>query len=116
MTDKEHVINLLHRIPRNDYWQLFLKLIMYKNVMATLTPDVIVIKLLEKEATSKPGNGLGQEALLFPTGNRNRNAEGKGKGRNSLNGDESDKDLDRKGNQRLPIAITKGIRLGIAQA
>ena len=101
MTDEEHVFYLLRGIPRNDDWQFFLELMMDKNATATLTPDEIVIKLVEKEATIKRENGLGQEALLFAKGNTKGNAKGnakgKGKGRKSWKGDESDKDQDRKG-------------------
>jgi hypothetical protein len=99
MTDKEHVFYLLRGIPRNDDWQFFLELMMDKNATATLTPDEIVIKLVEKQATIKRENGLGQEALLFAKGNAKGNAKGKGKGkgRKSWKGDESDEDQDRKG-------------------
>jgi len=99
MTDEEHVFYLLRGIPRNDDWQFFLELMMDKNATATLTPDEIVIKLVEKEATIKRENGLGQEALLFAKGNAKGNAKGKGKGkgRKSWKGDESDEDQDRKG-------------------
>ena len=38
---------------------------MDKNMMAKLTPDGIVIKLVEKEVTIKREQGLGQVALLF---------------------------------------------------
>jgi len=93
MTDEEHVFYLLRGIPRNDDWQFFLELMMDMNATATLTPDEIVIKLVEKEATTKRENGLGQEALLFAKGN----GKGKGKGRKSWKGDESDEDQDRKG-------------------
>jgi hypothetical protein len=50
---------------------------MDKNATATLTPDEIVIKLVEKEAMMKRENGLGQEALLFAKGNGKGNAKGK---------------------------------------
>jgi len=90
MTDEEHVSYLLRGIPRNDDWQFFLELMMDKNATATLTPDEIVIKLVEKEATIKRENGLGQEALLFAQGSAK--GKGKGKGRKSWKGDESDED------------------------
>jgi len=98
MTDEEHVFHLLRGIPRNDDWQFFLELMMDKNATAMLTPDEIVIRLVEKEATIKCEKGLRQEALLFAKGNAKRNgkAKGKGNGRKSGNGDESDED--RKGN------------------
>jgi len=96
MTDKEHLFYLLRGIPRNDDWQFFLELMMDKNSTATLTPDEIVIKLVEKEATIKRENGLGQEALLFAKGNgkgnAKGNAKGKGKGRKSGRGDQIDED------------------------
>jgi len=97
MNDEEHVFYLLRGIPRNDDWQFFLELMMDKNATATLTPDEIAIKLVEKEATIKCENGLGQEALLFAIGNSKGNARGKGKGRKSWKGDESDEDQDCKG-------------------
>jgi len=99
MNDEEHVFYLLRSIPRNDDWQFFLELMMDKNATATLTPDEIVIKSVEKEATIKRQNGLAQEALLFTKGNAKGNAKGKGKGkdRKSWKGDESDEDQDRKG-------------------
>jgi len=103
MTDEERVFYLLRGIPRNDNWQFFLELMMDKNATATLTPDEIVIKLVEKQATIKRENGLGQEALLFAKGNGKGNAKGnakgkgKGNGRKSRKGDESDEDQDRKG-------------------
>ena len=94
MTDEEHVFYLLRRIPRNDDSQFFLEFMMDKNATATVTPDEIVINLVEKEATIKRENGLAQEALLFAKGNAKGNAKGKGKGkgRNSWKGDESDED------------------------
>jgi len=88
MTDEEHVFYLLRGIPRNDDWQFLLELMMDKNAMATLTPDEIVIKLVEKEATIKRENGLWQDALLFAK----RNGKGQGKGRKSWKGGESDED------------------------
>jgi hypothetical protein len=81
MTDGERMFYLLRRIPRNDDWQLFLELMMDKHATATLTPDEIVIKLVEKEATIKRENALAQEALLFAKGNAK--GKGKGKGRKS---------------------------------
>ena len=90
---------LLCGIPRNDDWQLFLKLMMDKDATVTLTPDEIVIKLVELEAMINHENGLGQEALRFVKGNAKGNAKGKDKdkGRKSWKGDESDEDqADRK--------------------
>ena len=100
MTDEEHVFYLLRGIPRNDDWQFCLVLIMDMNTKATLTPDEIVIKLVEQEATIKRENRLGQEALLFAKGNAKGNAKGKGngKGRKSWKGHESDENQVRKGN------------------
>jgi hypothetical protein len=92
MTDMEHVFHLRRGIQRNDDWQFFLQLMMDKNETATLTPDEIVIKLVEKEAMMKRENGLGQEALLFAKGNGKGNAKGKGNGRKSWKGDQSDED------------------------
>jgi hypothetical protein len=93
MNNQEHVFYLLRGIPRNDEWQFFLKLMMDKNVTATLTPDEIVIKLVWKEATIKRVNGLGQDALLFTKRNAKGNGKGKGKGKGkkSWKGDESGK-------------------------
>jgi len=98
MTDEEHLFYLHRGIPRNDDWQFILELMIDKNATATLTPNEIVIKLLEKEATIKRENGLGQEALLFAKGNANGNAkrnakgQGEGSGRMSWKDDESDED------------------------
>jgi hypothetical protein len=94
MSEEEHVLYLLRGIPRNDDCQFFLELMMDKNATATLTPDEIVNKLVEKEATIKRENGIGQEALLFAKGNAKGNANGigKGKGRKSWKVDESDGD------------------------
>jgi len=97
MTDEEYEIYLLRGMPRNDDWQFFLELMMDKNAMATLTPDEIVIKVVEKEATIQHENGLGQEALLLAKGNGKGNAKKKGKRLKSWKGDESDEDQDRKG-------------------
>ena len=55
---------------------------------ATLTPNEIMIKLAEKDATIKCEKGLGQEALLFAKGN----GKGTGKGRKSSKGNESGED------------------------
>jgi len=88
MTDEQHLFYLLRGIPRNDDWQFFLELMMVKIAMATLTPDEIVIKLVEKEATIKRVKGHGQEALPFTK----RKGEGRGKGRKRGKGDESDED------------------------
>jgi len=95
MTDEVHVFYLLGRIPGNDDWQFLLELMMDKNAMEILTPDEIVIKLVEKEATIKRETWLGLEALLFAKGNAKGQA--KGKSRKSRNGHESDEDQDRKG-------------------
>jgi hypothetical protein len=98
ITNEEHQFYLLHGIPRNDDWQFFLELMMDKNGTATLTPDEIVIKLVENEATIKHENGLGQEAVLFAKGNTKGNSKGnakgkgKSKGRKSWKGDESEED------------------------
>jgi len=94
MTDEEYVLYLLRGEPRNEDSQFFLELMMNKNTMPSQTPDEIVIKLVEKHATIKHENGLGQEALLFAKGNAKGNAKGKGKdkGRKSWKGDESDVD------------------------
>ena len=97
MTDEEHVFHLLRSIPRNEDWQFFLELMMDKNATGTLTLDEIVIKLVEKEATIKRENGLGQESLLFAKGNAKGNGKGKCKCRKSWKGDESDEDQDHKG-------------------
>jgi hypothetical protein len=113
MTDEEHVFNHLRGIPRNDDRQFFLELMMDKNATATLTPDEIVIKLVEKETTIKHENYLGQEALLFAKGNTKGNAKGNGKGkskgRKSWKGDESDEDQgDRKSQPTCFYCHTEG--------
>lgn len=96
MTNEEHLFYLLRGIPRNDDWQFFLELIMDKNPTATLTPDEIEIKLVEKETMIKRGNGLGQETPLFATENSNGNGKSKGTGRRSGKGDNSDEDQEGK--------------------
>jgi hypothetical protein len=65
MTEEEHVFYLHRGIPRNDDWQFCLDMMMDKNTTGTLTPDEIVIKLVEKEATIKRENVLAHYALLF---------------------------------------------------
>jgi hypothetical protein len=65
MTEEEHVFYLRRGIPRNDDWQFCLDMMMDKNATGTLTPDEIVIKLVEKEAMIKHENGLAHYALLF---------------------------------------------------
>jgi len=65
MTEQEHIFYLLHGIPRNDEWKVFLELMMDKNAMMTATPDEIVTKLIKKEAAIKRENWLAPEALLF---------------------------------------------------
>jgi hypothetical protein len=67
---------------------------MNKNGTAIFTPDEIVIKMVEKEATIKDETRLGQDARPFAKGNSNGNAKanGKGKRRKSWRGDESDED------------------------
>jgi len=51
---------------------------MDRNMTVTLTPDMFLIKLVEKEATINRENGQGQEALRFVKGNANDNAKGNG--------------------------------------
>jgi len=97
MTDQEHMFYLLRGIPSNDDWQFFLELMMDQNATATLTPDEIVIKLVEKEAMNKREKGHGKEALQFAKGNGKGNAKGNAKGKKSWKGEESDEDQDRKG-------------------
>ena len=65
MSEQEHIFYLLHGIPRNDEWKVFLELMMDKNTTMTATPNEIVTKLIEKEAAIKRENGLAPEALLF---------------------------------------------------
>jgi len=65
MSEQEHIIHLLHGIPRNNEWKVFLEPMMDKNATMTATPDEIVTKLVEKEAAIKRENGLAPEALLF---------------------------------------------------
>jgi len=79
MTDEGDVIHLLCGIPRNDDWKLFLGSVMDKNAMATLTPDEIVMMLVENEAMIEHENGLGQEAPLFANGNAKGTGKGNGK-------------------------------------
>jgi len=63
---------------------------MDENATAMLTPDEIVIKLVEKEATIKCEKGPGEESLLFAKGNAKRTATSNGT--KSGNGDECDED------------------------
>ena len=65
-------------VPRNKEWQFFVESLMDRNMTVTLTPDMFVIKLVEKEATINRENGQGQEALRFVKGNANDNAKGNG--------------------------------------
>jgi len=65
MSEQEHILYLLRGIPRNDKWNVFLELIMDNNATMTATPDVIVPKLVEKEAAIQRENGFAPEALFF---------------------------------------------------
>jgi len=65
MSEQEHIFYLLHGIPRNNEWKVFLELMKDKNAMMTTMPDEIVTKLVDKEAAIKRENGLAPEALLF---------------------------------------------------
>ena len=65
-----------------------------KNSTARVTPDEIVIKLVEKNTAIKDEKGQGQEALLMAKGN----GKGKHKGRKCGKCNESDEvQRDRKG-------------------
>jgi len=77
LSQQEHIFYLLHGIPRNDEWRVFLKLMMDKNATMTATPDEIITKLVEKEAAIKRENMLAPEALLFAKkgGNCSRGSE-----------------------------------------
>jgi len=98
MTDEEHVFYLPRGKPRNDFGQFFAELMMDKNATATLTPNEIVMMMVEKEATMKPEQRLGHKALLFAKGTTKRkgkgNAKWKDQGRKSWKGDKSDEDQD----------------------
>jgi hypothetical protein len=55
----------LGRIPRNDKWKVFPKLVIDKNATMTATPNDIVTKVIEMEAAIKRENGLAPKALLL---------------------------------------------------
>jgi len=65
MSEQEHIFCLLRGIQRNDEWNVFLELMMDKNATMTATPDVIITKLVEREATIKRENEPAREALLL---------------------------------------------------
>jgi hypothetical protein len=65
MSEQELIIYLLHGIPKNDEWKVFLELMMGKYATMTTMPEEIVTKLAEKNAAIKRENGLTPEALLF---------------------------------------------------
>jgi len=65
MSEQKHIFYLLHRIPKNDEWKVFLELMMDKNATMTATPDEIVTTLVETEAAIQSENGLAPVALLF---------------------------------------------------
>ena len=65
ISEQEHILYLLCRIPRNDEWKNFLELMMDKNATITTTPDEIVTKLVEKPAAIKSDNGLAPGTLLI---------------------------------------------------
>jgi hypothetical protein len=64
-SQQEHIVYLHRGIPKNDEPKVFLELMMNKNATMTATPNDIVTKLVQKEATIKRENGLAPEALLF---------------------------------------------------
>jgi len=101
MSEQEHIFYLLRGIPRNDELKVFLELMMDKNATMTATPNEIVTKLVEKEATSKRGNGLAPEALLFAKKGGKGGSGGyggkAGKGGRSPRRDKRDKKRDNKG-------------------
>jgi hypothetical protein len=104
MTDQENVFYLQHGKPRKDDFQFFPELMIDKNVMATVTPDEIVIKLVKKEAMTKCEKGLWQEALLFAQGNARGDAQGTGRGRKSGRGDQSDENEGDRNVVRCPVS------------
>jgi hypothetical protein len=65
MSEQQHIVYLLHVIPRNDEWRVILELMIDQNAMMTTRPDEIVTKLVEMEAVMKSINGLAPAALLF---------------------------------------------------
>jgi hypothetical protein len=69
MIEEEYLFYLLCGIPWNDDWQFFLQLMMDKNMMPTLTPNEIFIKLVYMETPIKHENGLEKKALMFARGN-----------------------------------------------
>jgi len=65
VSEQEDIFYLLCGIPRNDQWKVFLQLMVDKNTTMTATPDEIVPKHLEMEASIKRENGLAPKTLLF---------------------------------------------------
>jgi len=94
MSEQQHIFHLFRRIPRNDEWKVFLKLMMDKSATMTATPDEIVTKLIEKEAAIKRENGLAPGALLFEK--KGGKAGRGGKGGKSPNRDKRDNKDDSK--------------------
>jgi len=99
MSAQERIFYLLHRIPRNDEWTVFLELMMDKNSMMTTTPNEIITKLVEDEAGIKRENGLAPDARFFAKegGKGSGNGGKAGKGSNSPKRDKRDNMDDRKG-------------------
>jgi hypothetical protein len=65
MSEQEHILYRLRRIPRNNEWKVFLELTMDKNAKMTTSSNEIITKLITKEAAIKREKGLAPEALHF---------------------------------------------------
>jgi hypothetical protein len=63
ISEQEHIISLLCRIPRDNRWKGFLELMMEKNATMTTTPDEIITKLVKKKAVITRQNGLAPKGL-----------------------------------------------------
>jgi hypothetical protein len=93
----------LRRIPRNDKWKVFPKLLIDKNATMTATPNDTVTKVFEMEAAIKRENGLAPKALLFArqggNGSNGGNGGKAGKGGRSPKRDRRDDRKDNKGDK-----------------
>ena len=100
MSEQKHIFYLLRGIPRNDEWKVFLQLMMDKNATMIATPDMIVTKLIEKQAAIKIDNGLTPDALLFAKkGGKGGNGGKAGNGGRNPKRDKRDDKRDNKGDK-----------------
>jgi hypothetical protein len=65
MSEQERIFYLLQGVPRNDECKVFLVLMMNNNAKMTAKPnEIIITKLISKEATITREKRLAPEALL----------------------------------------------------